>query len=149
MKPILYSTVKAKSLYVDPKSRDLIVKPTSLPEKARVLSTIVNLHNNFKDVSILNKKKYYYKYLTTYTINHERTMRTEITTIHHNKKQKKITINTIIKSTNTLAPSHNLHLIIHYSNKKDIDRLYFLFKLNKQSQELFNTLKPYIKTTEN
>jgi hypothetical protein len=148
MKPILYSTVKAKSLDVDPKSQNLIFKPTSLPEKARVLNTIVSLHNNLKDISILNKKKYYHKYSTTYTINHERTIRIETTTIRHNKKQKKITINTIIRSTNAFL-AHNLHLTIHYSNKKDIDRLYFLFKLNKQSPELFNTLKPYIKTMEN
>lgn len=148
MKPILYSIVKAQSLCIDSKGQKLTIKPTSLPEKVRVINTVVSLHNNLKDLSILNKKKYYNKYLTTYTINHERTILTETTTIHHNKKQKKITINTIIKNTNATL-YHNLHLIIHYSNKKDIDRLYFLFKLNKQSQELFNTLKPYIKTMEN
>ena len=148
MKPILYSTVKAESLYIDPKTQNLITDPKKLPEKARVILTVVSLHNNLKDISILNKKKYYNKYLTTYTINHEKTMLTEITTIHHNKKQKKITINTITKNTNATL-SNNLHLTIHYSNKQDIDRLYFLFKLNKQSQELFNILKPYIKTIVN
>lgn len=148
MKPILYSIVKAKNSYIDPKSQNLVFKPTSLPEKVRVINTIVSLHSNFKGLSILNKKKYYNKYLTTYTINHEKTMLTETTIIHHNKKQKKITINTIIKNANATI-SRNLHLTIYYSNKKDIDRLYFLFKLNRQSQELFNTLKPYIKTTEN